>query len=79
MNRITKIWENVERREGYYELRSCYPDPGVIRYLNPLKTPQTLAVERSEQSILYENMQWIRIDMEIRLLKQRLNAGQNLE
>lgn len=79
MSVVTKVWENVERPASYYELRSCFPDPGVVRYLSPLKTPEPQVVERSKHSIQCENMQWIRIDMEIRLLKQRLDAGQNLE
>jgi len=76
MNPVTKVWENVERRPEYYELRSCYPDLGITRHTIPLKAPAPrVVVERSQQSILAENLQWIRIDMQLRLLKQRIEAG----
>lgn len=75
MSKITNIWENVERPAGYYECRDVFPDPGVVRYLAPIKVPLPRVVERSIQSTQSEGLQWIRIDMEIRLLKQRMEAG----
>jgi len=75
MNPVTQVWENVERSQGYYECRDVFPDPGVLRYVAPLKTPLPRVIERSSQSIVLENLQWIRIDMQIRLMKKRIEAG----